>query len=231
LTINIEPGLSVASFALYDASRSIETIVRGASGNIIELSPETNGFIRVTDPSTMFYLGYGFQNPKPGPWKITVVATETTPSTGADFAISVYFVGGAKLEATSTTLVPRPNEEVTLTANLMLNGQSLQIQSAQALIKDAEGNIETLDFPSGQNISTTWTPKTPGTYAVDVIVTGSASDGTPVERTDFLAIEVQPNPSQGQVTFNLVAVIAGVVLVLVLILFGVFRGVRKIVRR
>jgi pimeloyl-ACP methyl ester carboxylesterase len=231
LTINIEPGLSVASFALYDASRSIETIVRGASGNVIELSPEAHGFIRVTDPSTMFYLGYGFQNPKPGPWKITVVATETTPSIGADFAISVYFVGGAKLEATSTTLVPRPNEEVTLTAILTLNGQSLQIQQAQALIKDAEGKLETLDFPTGQNVSTTWTPKTPGTYAVDIVVTGSAPDGTPVERTDFLAIEVQPNPSQGQITFNLVAVIAGVVLVLGLILFGIFWGVRKIVRR
>lgn len=230
LTINIEPGLSVASFALYDASRSVDTIVRGASGNVIELSPETNGFLHVTDPSTMFYLGYGFANPRPGPWKITVVATETTPSIGADFAVSVYFVGGAKLEASSTTLVPRPNEEVTFSANLTLNGQPLQIQQAQAIIKDAEGNTETLNFPLGQNVSTTWTPSTPGAYAVDVLVTGSAPDGTPIERTDFLAIEVQTNLSQGQITFNLVAVIAGVMLVFGLILFGVFRGVRKIVR-
>ncbi len=231
LTINIEPGLSVASFALYDASRSVDTVVRGASGNIIELTPETNGFIKVDDPSSMIYLGYGFANPRPGPWKITVQATETTPSTGADFAITVYFVGGAKLEATSTTLVPRPGEEVTLTANLTLNGQPLQIQEAKAIIKDSDGKIETLNFPAGQNVSTTWMPKTSGTYAVDVVVTGLAPDGTPIERTDFLAIEVQTNPSRGQITFNLVALIAGVVLALGLILFGVFRGLRKIVRR
>ena len=37
--VTIEPGVSVASFALYDVSRSVDTIVRGASGNIIELCP------------------------------------------------------------------------------------------------------------------------------------------------------------------------------------------------
>jgi len=231
LTINIEPGLSVASFALYDASRSVNTIVRGASGNVIELNPETNGFIRVTDPSTMFYLGYGFQNPKPGPWKITIEATESTPSIGADFAISVYFVGGAKLEATSNTLVPQPNDTVEFTADLSLNGQSLEIKEAQAIIKDSEGKTETLDFPSGRNVSITWTPQTPGTYAVDIVVTGLAPDGTTVERTDFLAIEVQTNPSKGRITFNLVVVIVIVVLILFLILFGIFRGARKLIRR
>jgi pimeloyl-ACP methyl ester carboxylesterase len=231
LTISIEPGLSVASFALYDASRSVTTVVRGASGNIIELTPETNGFIRVTDPSTMFYLGYGFQNPLPGPWQITVQATESTPASGADFAISVYFMGGAKLEAASSTLVPQINEQVRLDAGLSLGGQSLEIKEARAVIKDADGNVETLDFPSGQNVSTIWTPTKAGTYAVDVVVTGLAPDGTTVERTDFLAIEVQPNPSKGQITFNLVAVIAGVLLVLFLILRFVFRGTGKIVRR
>jgi hypothetical protein len=216
---------------LYDASRSVDTIVRGASGNIIELSPETNGFIKVDDPSSMIYLGYGFADPKPGPWKITVQATETTPSIGADFAISVYFVGGAKLEATSTTLVPRPNEEVTLTANLTLNGQPLPIQQARALIKDADGNTETLNFPAGQNVSITWTPKSPGTYAVDIVVTGSAPDGTPVERTDFLAIEVQTDPSQGQITANLVLVVIGVLAILVLILALIVRGFIRLRRK
>jgi pimeloyl-ACP methyl ester carboxylesterase len=231
LTINIEPGLSVASFALYDASRSVTTIVRGASGNIIELTPENNGFIRVTDPSTMFYLGYGFQNPRPGPWQITVQATGSTPAGGADFAVSVYFVGGAKLEATSSTLVPQINEQVRLEAGLSLNGQALEIKEARAVIKDSDGNVETLDFPSGQNVSTTWTPRKAGTYAVDVVVTGAAPDGTTVERTDFLAIEVQPNPSRGRITFNLVAVIAGVVLVLTLIVFVILRGAGKLLRR
>ena len=231
LTINIESGLTVASFALYDASRSITTIVRGASGNVIQLDTQTNGFIKIDDPSSLFYLGYGFQNPKPGPWKITVQATDITPAKGTDFAISVYFVGGAKLEATSSTLVPQINEKVELNAKLTMNGQPLEIKEAKAVIKDSDGKSETLNFPAGQNISATWTPNKAGTYAVDVIVTGNAPDGSPVERTDFLAIEVQPNPSKEQITFNLVALILIVLLALFLILFAIFRGTGRLIRR
>jgi hypothetical protein len=229
ITINIDADLSVASFALYDASRSITTIVRGASGNVIELSPEANGFIKIDDPTSLLYLGYGFQNPKPGPWNITVQATDATPSVGTDFSISVYFVGGAKLEATSNTLVPQINEQIQLEASLLLGDQSLEISEARAEIKDSDGNIETLNFPSGQDISTTWTPSEAGTYSVDIVVTGIAPDGSTIERTDFLAIEVQPNPSQGQITFNLVAVIVIVILIVALVLFALFRGARTVV--
>jgi len=231
LTINIDAGLTVASFALYDASRSVTTVVRGASGNVIELNPETNGFIQIDDPTSLFYLGYGFANPRPGPWKITVQATESTPAIGTDFAISVYFVGGAKLEATSNTLVPQINEQVKFNANLTLNGLPLEIKEAQAVIKDADGNIETLNFPSGQNVSATWTPNKAGTYAVDIIVTGTTPDGSTIERTDFLAIEVQPNPGKGQITFNLIAVIVLVLLILFLIFRFVLRGAGKLIRR
>jgi pimeloyl-ACP methyl ester carboxylesterase len=231
LTINIEAGLSVASFALYDASRSINTIVRGASGNVIELSPETNGFIKIVDPSSLFYLGYGFRNPNPGPWQITVQATETTPANGTEFAISVYFVGGAKLEATSNSLVPQLKEQVEFNAHLTSNGQPLEIKEAKALIRDSDGNIETLNFPAGQNVSAAWTPTKAGTYAVDIIVTGVAPDGSSIERTDFLAVEVQPNPSKGRIAFNLVAVIAIVLFVLSVILFAIFRSAGKLVRR
>ncbi len=231
LTINVDAGLSVAGFALYDASRSVNTIVRGASGNVIELNPETNGFIKVDDPSSMLYLGYGFANPKPGPWRITVQATEDTPASGADFAISVYFVGGAKLEARSDTLVPKIQQPVKLEAALSLAGQPLEITQAQALIRDADGNIQTLNFPAGQAVSVEWLPQRSGTYAVDVIVTGLAPDGSTVERTDFLALEVQTNPGKGQVTFNLMALIFGVLLALGLTLFGVFKGAGRLLRR
>src|SRR5262249_37172783 len=152
-----------ASFALYDASHSVTTVVRGASGNVIQLDPQTNGFIKVDDPASLFYLGYGFQNPRPGPWKINVQATDTTPATGTDFAISVYFVGGAKLEATSGTLVPRINDQVQFDASLLLNGQPLEIKEAKAIIKDSDGKTETINFPSGSHISATWKPQTSGT--------------------------------------------------------------------
>ena len=231
LTINIDAGLTVASFALYDASRSITTVVRGASGNVIELSPEANGFIQLDDPSSLFYLGYGFQNPKPGPWHVTVQATDKTPSTGTDFAVSVYFVGGAKLEAKSSNLIPQINEQVRFDASLSLGSQALEITDAHADIKDSNGNVQTLNFLAGKNISTTWIPSQAGTYAVDIVVTGNAPDGLVIERTDFLAIEVQPNPSKGQITFNLVALITGVILVLGLILFALFRMVRSLIRK
>jgi pimeloyl-ACP methyl ester carboxylesterase len=230
LTINIEPGVSVASFAMYDASRSVDTIVRGASGNIIELTPEKNGFIRVEDPSTMLYLGYGFENPKPGPWKVTVQTTDATPAGGTDFAISVYFVGGAKLTADSSTLIPQLNQPVQLEANVSLNGQPMQIQQAQAVIRDPEGKVETLDFPAGQDVSVSWTPRKAGTHSVDIVVTALAPDGSPVERTDFLAIEVQPNPGRARITFNLVIVIALVLLVIGAILFGLLWLIRRLRR-
>lgn len=230
LNINIEPDIAVAAFALYEASRSVTTIVRGASGNVIQLNAETNGFIRIDDPSSLLYLGYGFQNPRPGPWKVTVQATESTPANGTDFAISVYFVGGAKLETASSTLVPQLNERVELTANVILNGQPLQITQAQAVIKNPDGDTETVDFPAGQNVSATWTPREPGTHAVDIVVTALAPDGSFIERTDFLAFEVQPNFSKRRITFNLVALIAVVLLVLVGILFGIITFVRRLRR-
>jgi hypothetical protein len=231
LTINIEPGIAVAAFALYDASRSVTTIVRGASGNVIQLNAQTNGFIRVDDPSSLFYLGYGFQSPRPGPWKVTVQATESTPANGTDFAVSVYFVGGAKLETASSSLVPQQNERVQLTANVTLNGQLLQIRQAQAVIRMPTGNTETVDFPAGQNVSATWIPRESGTHAVDIVVTALSPDGASIERTDFLAIEVQPNLSKGRITLNLVSLIAVILLVLVLIFFLIIRGIGKLIRR
>jgi hypothetical protein len=198
---------------------------------VIELSPEANGFIQLDDPSSLFYLGYGFQNPKPGPWNITVQATDKTPSSGTDFAISVYFEGGAKLEATSNTLVPQINEQVRFDAHLSLGGQPLEITEAKAVIKYSDGSIQTSTFPAGKNISAIWTPTKAGTYAVDIVVSGAAPDGSTIERTDFLAIEVQPNPGKGQITFNLVALIVAVALVLFLILFFIYRGTGKLVRK
>lgn len=227
LTINIEPNIAVASFALYDASRSVTTLVRGASGNLIDLNPETNGFIKVDDPSTMFYLGYGFQNPKPGPWKVTVQATDTTPATGTDFAISVYFVGGAKLTTASSTLVPRLNEKVNLMANVSLNGQLLQITQAKAVVRSPEGKTETINFPAGQMISAVWTPREAGTHAVDIVITALAPDGSSIERTNFIAVEVQQAFSKLRASLNIVLLIALVLLVVFGILLGIFRLVRR----
>jgi hypothetical protein len=208
----------------------VDTIVRGASGNVIELNTERNGFLRVEDPSTMLYLGYGFENPKPGPWKVTVQATDATPAGGTDFAISVYFVGGAKLASDSSTLIPQLNQPVQLEAGVSLNGQALPITQAQAVIRNPEGEVETIDFPAGQNSSITWTPGQPGTHSVDIVITALAPDGSSIERTDFLAVEVQPNPGRAQITFNLVVVMATALPLIGGILFGGIALLRRVRR-
>ena len=231
LTINIEPGLQVASFALYDASRSITSEVRGASGNVIKLTPEANGFIQLDDPSALFWLGYGFREPKPGPWRITLQATEVTPPGGTDFAVSVYFSGGAKLETSSSTLVPQVDEQVDFFAQLSLKGQPLEITSGQVVIMNQEGQRETLTLPVGSHVSATWTPPSPGTYAVDIVVNGKAPDGSTIERTGFLAVEVQPNPTRERINFNLAAVIIAVVCIVLLLLLAFALGIIFIIQR
>lgn len=231
LTINIDPGVSVASFALYDNSRSVTTVVQGASSKVMELSLEKNGFIKLDDPTSLFYLGYGFKNPKPGPWVVSVVATDATPSKGADFAISVYFIGGAKLETRSSTLIPQVGERVDLGAGLVLNGQQLDITAGQVTIRGEDGKIETLEFQPGRNATTSWTSSSAGLYAVDISVTGLAPDGSLIERSNFLALQVLPELSSRRITFNLAAVLLAVLFLLILVISLIFWVFHQMVRR
>lgn len=231
LTINIEADVSVASFALYDPTRSTAVSVRGASGKVIELDPQTNGFIRIEDPSSMVYLGYGFQNPKPGAWKVSVLATDATPAAGADFAISVYFVGGSELQAGSSTLIPRAGEPVKFTAQLLLGRQPMQILQGQAVVRHPDGKVETLELPAGTESSVDWRAGEPGVYGVDLVVTGQTPGGELIERTSFLTIEIQPNPSEGRVTANLAGLIGGMLLVVALVIFLFTRLGRALFRR
>lgn len=82
VTINIDPGVTVATFALYDTSRSLTTTVTGASGNTLVLDAAVNGEIRVTDPDSLVYLGYGFVQPKAGQWIVSLQTTAETPAIG-----------------------------------------------------------------------------------------------------------------------------------------------------
>jgi len=52
VTLNIDQ-VAVASFALYDPTRSLTVTVRGASGNVIALDAARNGLIEVDDPATL----------------------------------------------------------------------------------------------------------------------------------------------------------------------------------
>jgi len=207
VTISIEPGLTVANFALFDPSRSLNLVVRGASGNVITLEPAKNGLIEVDNPETMVQLGYGFTDPKPGTWKVTLEATEKTPASGADFALTAYFIGGATLEGSTSTLLPQINNPIQLSARLDLGRQPLTIEKAEALIRDPEGKVENLQLAlQGSQAETTWEPTKPGLYGIDLIVTGKLSDGSTIERTSFLAVEAQPGQSQVRLSLILSAV-------------------------
>jgi hypothetical protein len=195
--------LTVANFALFDPSQSLNVIVHGASGNEIQLDAAKNGLIKVENPETLVQLGYGFTNPKPGAWKVLLQATEKTPSSGADFALTAHFIGGAKLEGATSALLPQIKDPVRLTARLNLAGQPLPIKSAEALIRNPEGNQETIQLNIQDNqAEAEWKPAEPGLYGIDLHVTGTTPDGSVIERTSFLTIEAQP--SQGQTRTSLI---------------------------
>lgn len=199
VVIHIEQGVTVASFALYDTSRSLQVSVRGASGNLIELTAEKNGLVVVEDPAALFYLGYGFQDPRPGEWRVTLLTTSETPPQGAAYALSAYMVGGARLDASATPLLPEVNTEVTLEAALSFNGQPILIEHAQATVRPPMGESLQLDLEAAaERASWTWSPEREGLYGIDLLVTGVLPDGTQIERVAFLSVQAQPPSSSGR---------------------------------
>ncbi len=210
--INLD-RLSVASFALYDPTRSLAVTVRGANGNVITLTPGANGLVEVNDPAALFTLGYGFNRPSPGAWKVILQATQKTPGKGADYALLAKVDGGAVLRARADQLVVKLDQPVTISASLELDGRSMNGAAMQALIRRPDGGTEEINFTDGGNEKrVVWIPKDSGIYAVDVVAQGSTPDGLPFERADFLSFEVQPGPWRGQLSLALM-VIAGITLV------------------
>jgi pimeloyl-ACP methyl ester carboxylesterase len=226
--IPIESGVSVASFALYDTTRTISVTVTGASGNAIALSAEKNGLVVVKDPATLFYLGYGFQNPKPGVWRVRLRATDQTPSGGADYALTAHFVGGATLKTDLDNFLPQVNETIRLTAGLNLNGQPIDMQSGQANIRDPDGKIQTvaLELQNGRG-QANWKLQKPGLYGMDVHAQALSPDGVPIERAAFLALEVQPTPERTRETFIIAGTGLGLLLLGVVMVAALRRSRRK----
>ncbi len=209
--------LSVASFALYDATRSLALTVRGASGDVINLTPSANGLIEVKDPAALFTLGCGFNKPAPGAWKITLRATGQTPGKGADYALAAKVIGGATLRTQTDQMVVKPDQRITISSSLELAGRPIKDATIQALIRRPGGGTEEINFTdSGDEKRAVWIPKESGVYAVDVVAQGVAPDGLRIERADFLAFEVQPGPPRGQLTLATMA-ISGITLATVVV--------------
>jgi pimeloyl-ACP methyl ester carboxylesterase len=230
VVINIDANVTVANFALYDTTRSLDVSVAGASGNTIALDTQKNGLIKVEDPSIMVYLGYGFKQPKPGKWVVTLLTTDTTPATGADYAIMAVFDGGATLTAQTDKTVPALNETVNVSANLSLNSQPVAMQGAQAILRKPDGSAETLDMSvNGNSALLEVTPESSGIYGIEVNVTAQAPDGAQIDRAAFLSFEVQPVDELFSRTRLLLG--APVLLFLAIIIFALVARKRRQISR
>jgi pimeloyl-ACP methyl ester carboxylesterase len=221
LIIPIEPNVTVASFALFDNSRSLQVEVHGASGKQIVLDPLANGLIEVDDPQSMIYLGYGFNNPKPGAWKVTLRTGDRTTTWGADYALTAVFQGGATLQASTNTLLPRMGESVQINAGLSLAGSPLPIQMASVLLRLPDGSSETLELAGAQASEAwqaSWKPDQAGLYGLEVLASATTPDGFPLERSAFLVVEVQPGADLTTRSALLLLALVALLLVLMLVL-------------
>jgi hypothetical protein len=193
VTIHIDPGVTVATFSLYDTSRSLTTLVTGASGKTLRLDPVANGEIRVTDPAAMIYLGYGFTQPKAGQWVVALQTNTDTPATGADYAIAAQFNGGATLQTTLDQLAPQVNGPVNLRAHLLAAGQAITLTSAQARMRQPDGQVTTYPLLiQGNSTTLTVTPTQSGLYGVELNVRAQTETGLVIDRAAFAAFEAQP---------------------------------------
>jgi hypothetical protein len=228
-TIPVDANVLVASFALFDASSSLTVTVQGASGNIINLDPVKNGLVTVDDPSVLFNLGYGFKDPKPGPWRVTVQSTERTPAEGADFALTAHFTGGPILKAKTSTLLPEVGETVQLEARLELLSNPLPIESAQGIIRGPDGQTTSVVLSAKDDqFQATWKPAAIGLYTIDLLVNGRDSQGAAIERTAFLALQAQPDDGKRPITespFMKIQAVLGIGILLVTIGWFLWRYV------
>ena len=188
--IHIDNNVAVASFGTFDPSRSLSVTVRGASGNVIVLEPEKHGLTVIDDPDSLLYLGYGFENPKPGPWRVTMQTTAKTPPLGVEYGIIVQYVGGASIAANLSSHVPSVGEQVELTATLKLEEQPLPVESGKVVIHTPDGRTEEVPF-TGQDggIGAIFLPEMEGVYGIDVDMSSVAPDGSIVQRSTYLAFE------------------------------------------
>ena len=132
------------------------------------------------------HLGYGFDKPRPGPWKVTLQAK---PGLGADYALSARVAGGAQLRAQASELTPAVGQAVALNAILELAGRTLTDVVMEAVVHTPNGRKERIEL-STMPLAGVWRPAASGLYGIDVVAKGRAGD-LRVERTAFLAVEVR----------------------------------------
>ncbi|WP_169805995.1 esterase/lipase family protein [Azohydromonas lata] len=180
--------VAVAAFALFDPSRELEITVRGASGRTIALTAREHGLVKVDDPASLLTLGYGFANPRPGPWRVTLFA----PRQATDYALSARVAGGAVLRAEASPASAARGQAVQLGAELRHPAHTLQAVAMYALVRQPDGSTLTLEMQGeGERRGVAWRATQPGLHGVDIVARARAGD-LPLERHAFLAVEVRP---------------------------------------
>jgi len=196
-------------------------VVTGASGQQLILDAIENGILRIDNPSTMIYLGYGFKQPRPGRWVVTLQTSEATPTSGSDYAITAQFHGGALLQSTQDITVPRLNETVTILGTLTADGAAVPLTSAAATVRWPDGSLETLDMTvSGNQAELKIAPGMSGLYGVEVNVLATSTDGNVIDRAAFLTFEVEPASME---TSRNKIIAAGAVVILLFVILGLAR--------
>ncbi|MFZ5819769.1 MAG: esterase/lipase family protein [Chloroflexota bacterium] len=228
IPIEIDSGVNVASFGLYDSTRSLQISVQGASGKTLELDLENKGIV-ITEPETMLYLGYGFESPKPGKWMITLSTSERTPASGADYALYARFTGGARLNAQADELLPAIGQPVMFSADL----DGGQIEAARVRILLPDGARKEIEFTaSNDQFTAVFTPAQTGLHGVEIIVTGKTPEGFRVDRAASLVITAQPEaPSPIRTWAIYISILAIVVLLFGFILLRSTTPLARIVKR
>ena len=193
--------------------------MQGASGNSLDLDLQNKGVV-ITDPQTLLYLGYGFENPKPGAWVVTLTSSERTPATGADYALYARFTGGATLRAQASEITVEINKSVTFTAAL----EDGEIESAQAVILLPNGERQQLELTKNDGgFTAEYSPKQVGLHGVEIIVIGNTADGFAIHRAATLVIEAHAAPTDASFPITNIAIGIGAAVIFLLIVFFIRR--------
>jgi hypothetical protein len=106
--------------------------------------------------------------------------------------LSVRVVGGATLQARATPALPTTRQAVTLSATLEMPGTPLSDVVIHAIVHRPDGRSETVPMrATGAQATAPWRPTVAGVHGID-IVAQARGGGMPLERTRFLAVDVQP---------------------------------------
>ncbi len=170
-------------------------------------------------------MGYGFKQPTPGKWIVTLKTTEKTPAKGLNYALNARFSGGAVLNAASIPTIPALGQAVEISAAISSAAGDLTGVKAEAAIRKPDGRQEILPMQAGgEKYSVKYLPDQMGVYSVEVRMNGINSDGFEIDRAAFVAFEAQPGEKDIYFSRSISIFIAVMILALMMIWIWVRRS-------